>query len=111
MVGNAGSEVVDLVIRSMSNALSISISKHHLHSKVKVVTVAKVEFNLIAIIMESFSNIRITFVACILLLLSIVYTEYAEKECTCKGNWKKRKGWTKNGKRVEKEWTNYKTCR
>ena len=55
MVGNVGSEVVDLVIRSMSNALSISISKHHPHSKVKVVTVAKVEFNLIAIIMESFS--------------------------------------------------------
>ena len=51
MVGNAGSEVVDLVIRSMSNALSISISKH-LHSK--VVVTAKVEFNLIAIIMESF---------------------------------------------------------
>ena len=55
MVGNVGSEVVDLVIRSMSNALSISISKHHLHSKVKVVTVAKVEFNLVDIIMESFS--------------------------------------------------------
>ena len=52
MVGNVGSEVVDLVIRSMSNALSISISKH-LHSK--VVVTAKVEFNLIAIIMESFS--------------------------------------------------------
>ena len=57
MVGNVGSEAVDLVIRSMWNALSISISKHHLHSKVKVVTVAKVEFNLIAIIMESFSII------------------------------------------------------
>ena len=52
MVGNAGSEVVDLVIRSMSNALSIFISKH-LHSKVEVVT-AKVKFNLIAIVMESF---------------------------------------------------------
>ena len=107
MVGNVGSEVVDLVIRSMSNALSIFISKH-LHSKVEVVT-AKVEFNLIAIVMESFgiSNIRITFVSCIPLLLSIVYTEYAEKECTCEGNWKKRKG--RNGKR--REWTNYKTCR
>ena len=54
MVGNAGSEVVDLVIRSMSNALSISISKH-LHSK--VVVTAKVEFNLIAIILEYFSII------------------------------------------------------
>ena len=50
MVGNVGSEVVDLVIRSMSNALSISISKH-LHSK--VVVTAKGEFNLIVIIMES----------------------------------------------------------
>ena len=53
MVGNVGSEVVDLVIRSMSNALSISISKH-LHSK--VVVTAKVEFNLIVIIMESSSK-------------------------------------------------------
>ena len=54
MVGNAGIEVVDLVIRSMSNALSISISKH-LHSK--VVVTAKVEFNLIVIIMDYFSII------------------------------------------------------
>ena len=53
------------------------------------------------------SNIRIIFISCILLLLAIVYTEYAEKECTCEGNWKKRKG--RNGQ--ENEWTNYKTCR
>ena len=52
MVGNAGSEVVDLVIRSMWNALNISISKH-LHSKVGVT--AKVKFNLIVIIMDYFS--------------------------------------------------------
>ena len=109
MVGSVGSEVVDLVIRSMSNALSISISKHQHWN---VVVTAKVQFNLIAIEMESFSiynysNTRITFVSCILLLFSIVYTEYAEKECTCEGNWKKRKG--RNGKR--REWTNYKTCR
>ena len=104
MVGNAGIEVVDLVIRSMSNALSISISKH-LHSK--VVVTAKVEFNLIAIVMEYFStNIRIIYISCILLLLAIVYTEYAEKECTCEGNWKKI-----GKKEKEREWTNYKTCR
>ena len=58
MAGNAGSEVVDLVIRSMSNVLNISISKH-LHSK--VVVTAKVEFNLIAIIMEYFSIISESF--------------------------------------------------
>ena len=104
MVGNVGSEVVDLVIRSMSNALSISISKH-LHSK--VVVTAKVEFNLIVIIMESSMTMGSNIRSCIILLLEIVYTEYAEKECTCEGNWKKRKG--KNDKFYE--WTNYKTCR
>ena len=52
MAGNVGSEVVDLVIPSMRNVLNISISKH-LHSK--VVATAKVEFNLIVIIMDYFS--------------------------------------------------------
>ena len=56
-------------------------------------------------------NIPITFVSCILLLLATVYTEYAEKECTCEGNWKKRKGRNGKGQIIYKEWTNYKTCR